>query len=255
MKMLVFDIDGTLTKSKAPISDDMVKVLNSLNMTHELGILSGASMEQMWNQVISRLHVWLPIWAGPTSGASLHFIHNTIVDGKLSVVREQKLSRQISLEERAWLVERLNQAIDEADVRPEKTWGPAIEDREAQITWSALGQDAPVEAKATWDPDRTKRTRVLAKLAKLGVMYKGFSCRMGGLTSIDISPTGLDKCGGMKDMLRISGHSPNDVVYYGDAFNETGNDYPVLRAGVPCVLVDGPEDCRAKLESRLLTYF
>jgi len=41
----------------------------------------------------------------------------------------------------------------------EKTWGEQIEDRGSQITYSALGQQAPIEEKKKWDPDFTSERR------------------------------------------------------------------------------------------------
>ena len=42
------------------------------------------------------------------------------------------------------------------DRSPPQLWGEQTEDRGTQITWSALGQQAPVEEKQKWDPDREK---------------------------------------------------------------------------------------------------
>ena len=42
-----------------------------------------------------------------------------------------------------------------------------IEDRRSQITFSALGQKAPLEAKQEWDPDYTKRSQIDERLKKI----------------------------------------------------------------------------------------
>ena len=41
----------------------------------------------------------------------------------------------------------LKKAIAEAGFKVEKVWGEAIEDRGSQITFSALGQQAPLKRK------------------------------------------------------------------------------------------------------------
>jgi len=46
----------------------------------------------------------------------------------------------------------LTKAVAEAGFKPEKVWGEVIEDRGSQITFSALGQQAPLEEKTKWDP-------------------------------------------------------------------------------------------------------
>jgi phosphomannomutase len=42
-----------------------------------------------------------------------------------------------------------------------------IEDRGRQITFSALGQQAPIEEKKNWDPDFTKRKKMKERLDQL----------------------------------------------------------------------------------------
>ena len=42
-----------------------------------------------------------------------------------------------------------------------------IEDRGSQITFSALGQQAPIEEKKKWDPDFTKRKKMKERLDQL----------------------------------------------------------------------------------------
>lgn len=67
-----------------------------------------------------------------------------------------------------------------AGFRVEKVWGEIIEDRGSQITFSALGQQAPLEEKYKWDPDFTKRKKIKAIL---DTFILKFSVRMGGATS------------------------------------------------------------------------
>jgi phosphomannomutase len=49
----------------------------------------------------------------------------------------------------------LQKAIGLSDFKPEMVWGELIEDRGSQITFSAIGQQAPLEEKKRWDPDFT----------------------------------------------------------------------------------------------------
>jgi phosphomannomutase len=58
----------------------------------------------------------------------------------------------------------------------EKVWGEVIEDRGSQITFSALGQMAPLKEKSKWDPDFTKRKKINEILDTL---IPEFSIRMG----------------------------------------------------------------------------
>ncbi len=65
--------------------------------------------------------------------------------------------------EREKILSSLKKALGIAGFKVEKLWGEQIEDRGSQITFSALGQQAPLEEKDKWDPrlckaeERSKR--------------------------------------------------------------------------------------------------
>ncbi len=62
--------------------------------------------------------------------------------------------------ETATLLSALLGIVKVGDFRIAETWGEQIEDRGSQITFSALGQQAPIEEKKKWDPDFTKREKI-----------------------------------------------------------------------------------------------
>jgi phosphomannomutase len=242
--LLVFDIDGTISKSKAPIDDEMAVILNKLQLKHDLGILSGASLQQITTQIISRISVVGNIWAGATSGAAIyHFNPHSIVPRMLE---NNQLSSEdwtiIGLAEIA-VMSKSSYANRMAGRVP---YGPVLENRGAQATFSLLGQYAPVEEKASFDPDGSLRKEMIGILTESPGMDR-FDIRMGGLTSIDISKKGMDKKYGIGRLIHYSYMRPHQTLYFGDAFGELGNDYPVLNAGIPCVKVNDVEDTKAKL--------
>jgi len=53
--------------------------------------------------------------------------------------------------------------------------GKVVEDRGSQVTFSALGQQAPLAEKEKWDPDFAKRKKITAILETL---IPEFSIRM-----------------------------------------------------------------------------
>ena len=76
-----------------------------------------------------------------------------------------------------------------------------MEDRGSQITFSALGQQAPLKNKEKWDSDFAKRKNIKAIL---DTYIPEFSVRMGGTTSIDITKPGIDKAYGIRKTERPS---------------------------------------------------
>ncbi len=107
-------------------------------------------------------------------------------------------------DQRDKILSSLKKALAAADFKVEKTWGEVVEDRGSQITFSALGQQAPLEAKDKWDPDHVKREKIKALL---DAYLPEFSVRMGGATSIDITKPGIDKAYGIRKLRDILGIS------------------------------------------------
>ena len=123
----------------------------------------------------------------------------------------------------------MSKAFDASGFKVAKTWGEVIEDRGSQITLSALGQQAPLAEKEKWDPDFAKRKKVKAILEPL---IPGFSVRLGGATSIDVTKPGIDKAYGIRKLRDILGVSLEEMIYVGDALFPGGNDYPAEMVGV-----------------------
>ena len=80
------------------------------------------------------------------------------------------------------------QSIALSGFQSEKSWGETIEGRGSQITYSALGQKAPLEEKKKWDPVFTKREAIKNLPDKL---IPDLSVRLGGATSNDVAKHGI----------------------------------------------------------------
>src|SRR5699024_941401 len=121
----------------------------------------------------------------------------------------------------------------------EHTWGPILEDRGSQITFSALGQAAPLAEKKAWDPTGARKESLRAAVAEL---LPGLEVRSGGSTSVDITRKGVDKAYGMTRLAEQTGVPLDDMLFIGDRLDEGGNDYPVKALGVECEAVTGWEE-------------
>ena len=144
------------------------------------------------------------------------------------------------------IVSSLKKAVAEAGFQAEKVWGEAIEDRGSQITFSALGQQAPLEEKKKWDPDFAKRKKIKAIL---DTSIPEFSVRLGGATSIDVTKPGIDKAYGIRKLRDVLGISLKEMIYIGDALFLGGNDYPAEQAGVVSISVRGPNETKPVVEA------
>jgi phosphomannomutase len=233
-KLIAFDLDGTLALSKQPLDDEMADLLARLTQVAYAAIISGGDWPQFEKQVVSRM----PASANldqfiilPTTGTKL-YRHK---DGDWARVYADLFSPEESQKIR----DALHQAVEQAGYAHEQTWGEQIEDRGSQITFSALGQQAPLEAKDKWDPDHEKRKKLQALLQP---MLPGLSVNMGGSTSIDITREGIDKAYGLTKLSENTGLPIDAMLFLGDAIFPGGNDYPAKTMGMDTVRVrDVPE--------------
>lgn len=244
-KLIVFDLDGTLAKSKSPIDEEMAKLLNDLLEVASVAIISGGDWPQFQKQVLNQLPETADVSKLsilPTCGTKFY---------QYKKDWEKRYEEKFTDDERKEILKCLQNAVLEADLNIEKIWGDQIEDRGSQITFSALGQNAPLEEKKNWDTDFTKRKKIVTPLQHA---LKAFSIGMGGTTSIDITKPGIDKAYGifkLKDMLSIS---IPEMLFIGDALFEGGNDYPARKTGVKCIQVRDPEETKRIIETIIACY-
>ena len=183
-KLIIFDLDGTLAQSKASLDEEMATLFSRLIDTVKVAIISGGDWPQFEKQVLSHLtkekHL-KNLSILPTCGTKFY-----------SYKHGWKLlyAENFTAGEKTQITTALNEAIKQSKTTVTKTWGEQIEDRGSQITFSALGQNAPLDQKKGWDPKFLKRKKIKAILDKT---LSNFSVQMGGATSIDITEPGIDK--------------------------------------------------------------
>ena len=144
MKVMAFDLDGTLARSKKPMHKPMADALSQLTRLLPVAIISGGTIDLVRSQVTDMLsdeadrsHMHLM----PTSGARYYRWNPEDDDW------QEAYEHNLSEEDRRLVIESLERHARELGIWQARTWGPRIEDRGSQITFSALGQQAPVEAK------------------------------------------------------------------------------------------------------------
>jgi phosphomannomutase len=239
-KLVVFDLDGTLALSKSSLDSEMAALLARLLGAVKVAVISGGAWTQFEKQVLALLpndDRLKRLSMLPTCGTMFYRF-----DGGW----KKLYSEDFSSEDSKKIVGALNEAIDRSGYRAAKPWGDLIEDRGSQITFSALGQQAPLAEKTKWDPDFAKRQKIEAILAP---MLPGFSKRLGGATSIDVTRPGIDKAYGIRKLQETLDVAIAEMIFVGDAIFPGGNDYPAKQAGVESIRVRDPHETKRVIEA------
>jgi len=239
-KLIIFDLDGTLAKSKSPIDKEMATLFRNLLNVVKVAIISGGDWPQFQKQVLANLPkntLLEKLTILPTCGTKFYQYKDDW---------NELYEENFTEEEKKKILDSLHKAIAEADLDIKKTWGDQIEDRGSQINFSALGQEAPLEAKKDWDNDFEKRKKIVNRLKE---PLKGFSIGMGGTTSIDIVKPGIDKAYGIQKLKENLSIKIEEMLFIGDALFEGGNDYPARKTGVDCIQVRDSEETKRIIET------
>jgi phosphomannomutase len=242
-RLVAFDLDDTLAASKSPIDPRMAALMVQLLGVVEVCVISGGQIGQFHMQLIdnltevndaalARLHLM------PTCGTQ-YYLHQ---GGGWTQIYAEFLTD----EQKSRALGAVEAAARDLGYWESDTWGPILEDRGSQITFSALGQAAPVSAKTAWDPTGEKKNTLRAAVQ---IVLPDLEVRSGGSTSVDITRQGIDKAYGMRKLAQLTGVPLDDMLFVGDRLDEHGNDYPVKVLGVECFAVGGWEDTAAFLET------
>ena len=239
-RLIVFDLDGTLAESKSPLDAEMAELMTSLLRIVKVAVISGCAWPQFQKQVLAKLppHAHLKqLSILPTCGTKFF---------QFATHWQALYSEDFDAAEKAKITNALEKAIQSTGTVVARVWGEQIEDRGSQITFSGLGQQAPLDEKVKWDPDFTKRKKIKTIL---GDLIPEFAVNLGGTTSIDVTKPGIDKAYGIRKLRDTFGIAISEMIFVGDAIFPGGNDYPAKQAGALSICVRNSEETKRVIEA------
>jgi len=244
-KLVVFDLDGTLTETKSNMDSEMARLFSRLLRNKQIAVIGGGKYALFRRQLLRPLRrskrLLHNLFLFPTTATSFYRYRH---GWKKVYVKE------LSKRERTMIKKAFKKSFREINyIEPERTYGKVLEDRGTQVTFSALGQDVVamlgkkgVFLKKAW---RDENTSIKLKLARtLQKHLPGLEVRAAGYTSIDVTRKGIDKAYGIRQIKKHLGISTRDMLFVGDALFLGGNDYAARKTGVECLSVSGPQETK-----------
>lgn len=238
-KIIAFDVDDTLVKSKNPVSDEMRDLLVRLLNHYQVAIISGSRYEIFQANIIEPLSRIKGVKLDnmhilPTCGTRYYTYQSDQADWTLEYAED------FTDEQKREIAEACERRSREAGLWPESPYGEVIEDRFSQISMSMLGQQAPAEEKYAWyDKNKQVAYDITEKIAG---DLPDYEVRYGGTTTVDVTKKGVDKAYGMQKLLDALQLVKEDALFIGDRLESGGNDFPVKAMGVDTIDVSGWED-------------
>jgi len=225
---LFFDMDQTVAPARQPILPAMYELLSRL--TQDIIIVSGQEVDKIKWQSND-----LPATRLGQNG-------NHAVDS----AGQELWNIPLDDTQRAEILAHIAKLAVLLEHEPNPDWHP-IEDRGAQITFSPIGNTAPVEIKQTYDPDRKKRESLMQQVPFVSI---DLVVKIGGSTSLDYIHKDRHKGTNVQKLIDLRGWKNEDCIYFGDGLFPGGNDEAVIGV-IETVPVTDHLDTYRKLQAML----
>jgi len=142
-KIIAFDLDGTLALSKMPVDKEMAKLFKELLSVKIVAVIGGGSYSLFKDQFLFSLNcsdknLLKNLLLLPTSGSTFCQYKNNKWDTVYKNILTEEEIKNIT-DEIMKVFDSVNNFI------PDQIYGPRIEDRKTEVTFSALGMQAPLE--------------------------------------------------------------------------------------------------------------
>jgi len=222
VKVIAFDLDGTLTQHKTKLDPVNRAVLQKLSEKYKLIMVGAGAAMRIFNQldgfpidVIGNYGLQFGVYNPETKGLDI------VRDIRLDCDRESVDARVTELRERFGFTEFAGENVEFHD--------------SGIVTFPILGTKAKQEDKLSFDPDRAKRRKIYQQVIDAFPEYVVF---VGGSSSFDMAPKPHNKYHALDLFCTENGYTHDEVVYVGDDYGLGGNDESVYVSDFGFVCVD-----------------
>ena len=222
IKLIAFDLDGTLTQHKSPLGEENRKVLEALSKKYKL-LMAGAGM---CNRIFNQMGKF-PIDVLGNYG--MQYAEYNAETGELDIVRNDTMPvDKESIEKRVTAMREKYGYTEFA--------GDNVEYHASGcVTFPILGTAAKIEDKLAFDPDRKKRRAIYEDVK---ATFSDYTVFVGGSSSFDMAPAPFNKAYALAKYCEERGIAHDEVVYVGDDYGPGGNDESVYLSDFNFLTID-----------------
>lgn len=225
IKLVAFDLDGTLTQHKSPLGAKNRAVLDRLREKYQLVMVGAGTCARIFGQmekypinIIGSYGMQFAEYDPATGGQIIKWNEQADVD------RDEIMRRAMLLREKYGLHDYAGEPME---------FHPT-----GALTFPVLGTKAVLADKLAYDPDKAKRSVMYPFVKEL---FHDYNVMIGGSSSFDMVPGQYGKLNALRRYMKLLGLTDEQVAYCGDDYREGGNDHDVYAGGIPFVKVDDYE--------------
>ncbi|KAK0446657.1 eukaryotic phosphomannomutase [Armillaria borealis] len=218
-KLLLFDVDETLTHARQGASPEMIRVLRELRKNFVIGFVGGSDLVKISEQLsVDGSNV--------VEDFDYAFAENGLTAYKLGgALQSQSFIKYLGEDNYKKLVNFILHYLADMDVPVKR--GTFVEFRNGMINVSPIGRNATKEERnefEAYDKIHGLRTAFVKVLQEKFADYD-LTFSIGGQISFDIFPRGWDKTYALR---HVEDEGFEEIHFFGDKTYKGGNDYEIF---------------------------
>ncbi|KAJ7770512.1 eukaryotic phosphomannomutase [Mycena metata] len=217
-KLVLFDVDGTLTPARQAASPEMIEVLRALRKKVAIGFVGGSDFAKISEQLsVNNSNI--------VDDFDYAFAENGLTAYKMGKpLQSQSFLKYVGEEKYKRLVNFILHYIADMDVPVKR--GTFVEFRNGMINVSPIGRNATIAERnefEVYDKQHGLRAAFVKVLQNEFIDY-GLTYSIGGQISFDVFPHGWDKTYALR---HVADERFEEIHFFGDKTYKGGNDYEI----------------------------
>lgn len=222
IKLVAFDLDGTLTQHRTKVPEKHRQILVKLSKKYKLLMVGAGQCHRIFTQMEE-----FPIDIIGNYGMQYARYNSDIKDIEMVYDIREDCNREEAERKVTYLREKYGYTEFAGDNVEYHISGC--------ITFPVLGTKADINDKVAFDPDRKKRRAFYPEVKELFSDYNVF---VGGSSSFDMAPKPYNKYFALDKYCKEQGILHSEAVFVGDDYGEGGNDESVYNSDFNFIKID-----------------
>ncbi|THV03520.1 eukaryotic phosphomannomutase [Dendrothele bispora CBS 962.96] len=218
-KLVLFDVDDTLTLPRQPASPEMFQVLKDLRKKVVIGFVGGSDLVKISEQLSDN-------GSNAVEDFDYAFAENGLIAYKMGKpLASQSFIKHLGEDRYKPLVNFILHYIADMDIPIKR--GTFVEFRNGMINVSPMGRNATIQERNEFEAYDKKHGLRAAFVKVLQEKFADYDLTfsIGGKISFDVFPRGWDKTYALR---HVEDQGFEEVHFFGDKTYKGGNDYEIF---------------------------